>query len=293
MWAFKTLHDKGLVYEGFRVLPYCWRDETPLSQHRDPDGRRRLPDAAGPGGHRRVPADDEPSRGARPWCWTTTPWTLPSNLGAGGRTPTSTTSWSSRRHRADPAVRPRRGAAVGVRARAEEQRRRGRLRIADQIVERLRGADLVGRRYTPPFDLLRGPRERPPGARAPTSSPPTTAPASSTSRRPSVRTTRRSPTRPASRRSCRSTRTARSPPVADYAGMQVFDANQPIIDQLKANKPVHRATGSVDPGRCCCATRPTSTPTRTAGAATQPLIYKAVSSWFVRGHRSSATGWSS
>lgn len=31
MWAFKTLHDKGLVYEGFRVLAYCWRCETPLS----------------------------------------------------------------------------------------------------------------------------------------------------------------------------------------------------------------------------------------------------------------------
>ena len=31
MWAFKTLHDKGLIYEGFRVLAYCWRCETPLS----------------------------------------------------------------------------------------------------------------------------------------------------------------------------------------------------------------------------------------------------------------------
>ncbi|MBA2641255.1 MAG: class I tRNA ligase family protein, partial [Nocardioidaceae bacterium] len=31
MWAFKSLHDKGLVYEGFRVLAYCWRCETPLS----------------------------------------------------------------------------------------------------------------------------------------------------------------------------------------------------------------------------------------------------------------------
>ena len=31
MWAFKTLWDKGLVYEGFRVLWYCWRCETPLS----------------------------------------------------------------------------------------------------------------------------------------------------------------------------------------------------------------------------------------------------------------------
>ena len=33
MWAFKQLHDKGLAYEGFRVLPYCWNDETPLSNH--------------------------------------------------------------------------------------------------------------------------------------------------------------------------------------------------------------------------------------------------------------------
>ncbi len=31
MWAFKTLWDKGLVYEGFKVLAYCWRCETPLS----------------------------------------------------------------------------------------------------------------------------------------------------------------------------------------------------------------------------------------------------------------------
>ena len=33
IWAFKQLWDKGLAYEGYRVLPYCWRDETPLSNH--------------------------------------------------------------------------------------------------------------------------------------------------------------------------------------------------------------------------------------------------------------------
>ena len=33
MWAFKQLWDKGLVYQGFKVLPYCWRCETPLSNH--------------------------------------------------------------------------------------------------------------------------------------------------------------------------------------------------------------------------------------------------------------------
>ncbi len=33
IWAFKQLHEKNLAYEGFRVLPYCWNDETPLSNH--------------------------------------------------------------------------------------------------------------------------------------------------------------------------------------------------------------------------------------------------------------------
>ncbi|MGO1550298.1 MAG: class I tRNA ligase family protein, partial [Nesterenkonia sp.] len=33
IWAFQQLHEKGLTYQGFRVLPYCWKDETPLSNH--------------------------------------------------------------------------------------------------------------------------------------------------------------------------------------------------------------------------------------------------------------------
>ena len=33
IWAFSELHRKGLTYRGFRVLPYCWNDETPLSNH--------------------------------------------------------------------------------------------------------------------------------------------------------------------------------------------------------------------------------------------------------------------
>jgi len=33
IWAFKRLYDKGWAYEGYRVLPYCWNDQTPLSNH--------------------------------------------------------------------------------------------------------------------------------------------------------------------------------------------------------------------------------------------------------------------
>ena len=48
LWAFKRLYDKGLVYEGFRVLPYCWECETPLSnfETRQDDSYRDRTDPA-------------------------------------------------------------------------------------------------------------------------------------------------------------------------------------------------------------------------------------------------------
>ena len=83
MWAFKELHRKGLLYEGQRVLPYCWECETPLSNF-----ETRLDDAYR---QRQDPAltvwfeleATEPGHlasNARLLVWTTTPWTLPSNL---------------------------------------------------------------------------------------------------------------------------------------------------------------------------------------------------------------------
>ena len=108
MWAFKTLHDKGLVYEGFRVLAYCWRCETPLSQHRDPDGRR-LPGPAGPGADRVVHARTAETKGApreRIAVWTTTPWTLPSNLALAVGPTSSTPCYEKRRARRSTSGRP-------------------------------------------------------------------------------------------------------------------------------------------------------------------------------------------
>ena len=67
MWAFKQLWDKGLVYEGFRVVPYSWAAQTPLSQFRDA-ARQFLPHAPGPGADRRLPARPEPARRSRRSC---------------------------------------------------------------------------------------------------------------------------------------------------------------------------------------------------------------------------------
>ncbi len=88
IWAFKQLFDKGLVYEAYRVMPYSWGAETPLANF-----EIRLDDATRP---RQDPAltvafevdpqragvlADQPGDGPiEIWAWTTTPWTLPSNL---------------------------------------------------------------------------------------------------------------------------------------------------------------------------------------------------------------------
>ncbi len=49
MWAFGQLYKKGLLYEGYRVLPYCWECETPLSNFETrQDNSYRVP--SGPGG---------------------------------------------------------------------------------------------------------------------------------------------------------------------------------------------------------------------------------------------------
>ena len=82
IWVFKQLWDKGLAYEGNRVLPYCWNDETPLSSHElrmDDDVYQNRQDPALTVGFR-VEGDAVPAlEGAHLLIWTTTPWTLPSN----------------------------------------------------------------------------------------------------------------------------------------------------------------------------------------------------------------------
>ena len=84
IWAFKTLHDKGLAYEGYRVLPYCWRDQTPLSNHElrmDDDVYKMRQDQSVTVTFPLVGEKAEALglTGVQALAWTTTPWTLPTN----------------------------------------------------------------------------------------------------------------------------------------------------------------------------------------------------------------------
>ncbi|MBH5299597.1 isoleucine--tRNA ligase [Corynebacterium silvaticum] len=87
MWAFKELYDKGLIYQGFRVLPYSWAEHTPLSNQetrlddsykmrQDPTLTVTFPITGVVEGT----SADTSLVGAYALAWTTTPWTLPSNL---------------------------------------------------------------------------------------------------------------------------------------------------------------------------------------------------------------------
>ena len=85
IWAFKQLYDKGLAYEGYRVLPYCWRDQTPLSNHElrmDDDVYKTRQDQTVTVTFPLVGMRAEALglTGVRALAWTTTPWTLPTNM---------------------------------------------------------------------------------------------------------------------------------------------------------------------------------------------------------------------
>ncbi|KUM31757.1 isoleucine--tRNA ligase [Arthrobacter sp. EpRS66] len=86
IWAFKQLSDKGLTYQGFRVLPYCWKDETPLSNHElrmDDDVYKNRQDQTVTVGFTILAGETEASKalaGVQALAWTTTPWTLPTNV---------------------------------------------------------------------------------------------------------------------------------------------------------------------------------------------------------------------
>ena len=142
MWAFKQLWDKGLVYEAFRVMPYSWGAETPLSNFeiRLDDATRPRQDPAITVAFDLAPVDGDPGP-MRILAWTTTPWTLPSNLALA----VGPEVGYSLRADTDGTV-----LVVGV-----EAVERYAVQLAETTeVGTCTGRDLVGRTYTPLFDFF-------------------------------------------------------------------------------------------------------------------------------------------
>ena len=151
MWAFAELDRKGLIYQGFRVLPYSWYEQTPLSNQES-----RLDDAYK---MRQDPAvtvslplhGAEPGSaldGAEALVWTTTPWTLPSNLAAAVHPDIDYV-----------VLAPAEGDFAGrkfVLAEARVNVYEKEFGADAEVLATLKGNELEGLTYDPPFDFFAG-----------------------------------------------------------------------------------------------------------------------------------------
>jgi isoleucyl-tRNA synthetase len=139
-WALKTIHDRGLLYEKLKVVPYCPRDQVTLSSHElgQPGAYRDVTD---PSVYVRLPVR-EPRTPLQPddalLVWTTTPWTLVSNAAVA----------------VDPDlsyVRARTADGTFVVAEALVERVLGE---RAEVRDRFPGRAIVGTRYEPPFPFI-------------------------------------------------------------------------------------------------------------------------------------------
>ncbi|HEX7166926.1 MAG TPA: isoleucine--tRNA ligase [Acidimicrobiales bacterium] len=251
LWAFKQLWDKGLIYEGYKVLPYCWECETPLSnfETRLDDAYRERQDPA-------VTVLFRLETGEDILVWTTTPWTLPSNLAlaVGEDIDYAIFEEDGRRYVVGEATVPKYEKEL---AKAER-------------VGAVKGRDLVGRTYTPMFPYFAAKADE--GAFR-------VLAGDFVSTEDGTGTVHMAPGfGEDDQRVCEANGIAVVAPldeharftseVSDYAGVQVFDANPLIVKDLKERGAVVRHDTYVHSYPHCWRTD-------------TPLVYKAVSSWFI------------
>ena len=256
MWAFKTLYDKGLMYEGVRILPYSWAAETPVSnfETRMDNSYREREDPSVTVLFTLTPVSGE-TKPVKALAWTTTPWTLPSNQAL------------CVNENIDYAVFEEDGIQYIL---AEALAGKYKRELAKAVkIRTMKGAELVGRTYTPLFDYFKdapncfqiikadyvstedgtgivhiasGFGEDDMNAAKPYGMPVIC---------------------PVDGKGCFTKE------VPDYEGMQVFEANEPIIKRLKEEGKLVRKEMYKHNYPHCWRTD-------------TPLIYKAINSWFVK-----------
>jgi isoleucyl-tRNA synthetase len=269
MWAFRQLYEKGLLYEGFRVLPYCWECETPLSnfETRVENAYRPRQDPAvtvafelcAPGPGHAAEALFGGDLPVRALVWTTTPWTLPSNLAlaVGADISYAVLQTDEARYVVADARLETLGDALGAAL-------PGARRVAT-----VEGSELAGLAYRPLFDFFAGQA----GAFVVL-----TADFVSTEEGTGIvhlapgfgeddqRACEQAGIAVVCPIDSRARFTAEVPP---YQGVQVFEANRAIIADLRrAGALVRHETYEHSYPHCW--------------RTDTPLVYKAVSSWFVR-----------
>ncbi|MEA4906598.1 MAG: isoleucine--tRNA ligase [Anaerolineaceae bacterium] len=138
-WILKSFWEKELLYQGFKVVPYCPRCGTPLSDHEVALGYQ---EASDPSLYVRMPLVDMP--GTSFLVWTTTPWTLPANVAVAANPDLDY-------------VTVERSLPEGGQERLILAESRLQSVFGDQevkIVDRFKGKQLKGKRYNPLFTFM-------------------------------------------------------------------------------------------------------------------------------------------
>ncbi len=256
LWAFKQLWDKGVVYKDYRVVPYSWAVESPLSNFEtrlDNSYRNRTDPAVTVGFKIRDGQGD--LSGAQLLIWTTTPWTLPSNLAAAAGADITY------------AVMAKDGERYILSANALEKYKK-QLDGAEQVGT-VKGSDLEGLRYHPPFDYFEGHENAfqvliedfvvdEDGTGVVHMAPGFGEDDLNACRKAGISVV--VPVDAAGKYTSE---------ISDYQGMLVFDANKPIIQRLKEEGKLFRHDTYDHNYPHCWRTD-------------EPLIYKAVDSWYLR-----------
>jgi isoleucyl-tRNA synthetase len=138
-WILKQFWDKELLYQGFKVVPYCPRCGTPLSDHEVALGYEETTD---PSIFVRMPMVDQP--GTSLLVWTTTPWTLPANVAVAAH--------PDFEYLTVERSLPEGGTERLILAEALVSHLFGDEEV--KIVERYKGKHLKGRKYNPLFTFL-------------------------------------------------------------------------------------------------------------------------------------------
>lgn len=154
IWAFKRLWEKGLIYEAYRVMPYSWGAQTPLSNFeiRLDDATRSRQDPAITVAFELEEQEGDPGP-LRLLAWTTTPWTLPSNLALAVHPEMFYDIWylGGEAAAGAPAV------PEGYYAMASETAERTIAQRQGEITHKiatLKGSDFTERAYKPLFDFF-------------------------------------------------------------------------------------------------------------------------------------------
>lgn len=252
-WVFKQLWDKGLIYEGHKILPYCPRCATPLSNFEANQGYEEVQD---PSVTIRFQSLENPN--LYYLIWTTTPWTLPSNMAL------AVAPDIEYIHVHDPED----GCEYVLASDCLEQYYGDR---QPEIIARVKGRELLGRRYAPLFPYFADKKDEGGFRLVPGDFVTTESGTGIVHIAPgfgeddaALGAREELPVVCPVDEECRFTED-----VGDYTGESVKDTDRKIIERLKKEgKLVHRSTYQHSYPHCWrCET---------------PLIYRAVSTWFVR-----------